>query len=213
VAGYERGITNGIMPYPWESETCIGGWHYDRSLFNQLGEFGGYQNPGVIIHWLIDTVSKNGTFILNVPGKPDGTIDGKEIAVLDRITTWIQMNGEAIYATRPWKIFGEGPAMLEKATTQRNGVGELGPEDIRFTRNKTNTVVYAIVMGWPGKETVIHALGTASAQLPGKVVNVELLGYADNVRFTQDASALHVQLPVQKPCDYAIALKVTLLND
>ena len=86
VADIERGVTSGISTYPWQSETCIGGWHYDRKLFNQAGEYGGYQNPRDIIHWLIDTVSKNGTFILNIPGRPDGTIDCKEIAVLDKIT-------------------------------------------------------------------------------------------------------------------------------
>ena len=58
-------------------------------------------------------MSKNGTFILNVPGRADGTIDSKEIAVLDRITEWIQVNGEAIYETRPWNVFGEGPATMK----------------------------------------------------------------------------------------------------
>jgi alpha-L-fucosidase len=209
VAGYERGITSGIMPYPWESETCIGGWHYDRCLFNQSGVYGGYENPGHIIHWLIDTVSKNGTFILNVPGRPDGAIDSKEIAVLDRITDWMQLNGEAIYETRPWKVFGEGPEMLKSGSTQNHGVSQLGPEDIRFTRNKAGAVVYAIVMGWPGKEVVIRSLGTSSPQSPAKVLKVELLGYGDMAGFRQDAVALHVQLPEHKPCDYAIALKVS----
>ena len=83
VADYERGLTSGIMPYAWQSETCIGEWHYRRSLFEGPGAFGGYLPPRDVIHWLIDTVSKNGTFILNVPGKPDGTIDSKEMAVLD----------------------------------------------------------------------------------------------------------------------------------
>ena len=92
VVDYERGLTNKIMPCAWQSETCLGDWHYDRALFDKPGEYGGYLQPRDVIHWLIDTVSKNGTFILNVPGKPDGTIDSKEIAVLDRITDW--MTGE-----------------------------------------------------------------------------------------------------------------------
>ena len=108
VADYERGLTADIMKYPWQSETCIGAWHYLRFLYEKPGEYGGYQNPREVIHWLIDTVSKNGTFILNVPGRPDGTIDSKEVAVLDGITSWMEVNGEAIYETRPWKISGEG---------------------------------------------------------------------------------------------------------
>ena len=63
VADYERGLTSAIMPYVWQSETCIGDWHYNRSLFDQPGEYGGYLQPRDVIHWLIDTVSKNGTFI------------------------------------------------------------------------------------------------------------------------------------------------------
>jgi len=78
VADIERGLAGGILPHPWQSETCIGEWHYQRKLFDQPGEFGGYMHPREVIHWLVDTVSKNGTFILNIPGKPDGTIDHKE---------------------------------------------------------------------------------------------------------------------------------------
>ena len=210
VADYERGLTSHIMQYPWQSETCLGEWHYNRALYDMPGEYGGYLQPQDVIHWLIDTVSKNGTFILNIPGKPDGTIDSKEIAVLDKITEWMQRNGEAIYATRPWKIYGEGPDMVKSGSFEGNSVSKLGPQDIRFTRNKANTVVYAIVLGWPGKEVAIRALGTASPQSPGKVAHVELLGYQDKVKFRQEASALRVQLPAQKLSDYAISLKVTM---
>jgi alpha-L-fucosidase len=209
VVDYERGLTSQIMPYPWQSETCIGEWHYNRALFNKPGEYGGYLHPRDVIHWMIDTVSKNGTFILNIPGKPDGTIDRKEIAVLDKITEWMQVNGEAIYATRPWKIYGEGPDMVKSGSFQGTSISKLGPQDIRFTRNKANTVVYAIALGWPGSEAVIHAMGTSSPQKPGKVMNVELLGYQQKLQFRQGASALHVQLPAQKPSDYAAALKIS----
>jgi alpha-L-fucosidase len=210
VADYERGLTDRIMPYSWQSETCIGDWHYQRKLFDQPGTFGGYTPPRDIIHWLIDTVSKNGTFILNIPGKPDGTIDSKEIAFLDSLTEWMQINGEAIYATRPWKIYGEGPDTVKSGSFQGNSVNRLGPKDIRFTRNKANTVIYAIVLGRPETEAVIQALGTASPQSPGKIANVELLGYQDRLKYRQDASGLHVRLPAQKLSDDAIALKVSL---
>jgi alpha-L-fucosidase len=212
VVDYERGLTNKIMEYTWQSETCLGDWHYDRALYGKPGEYGGYLQPRDVIHWLIDTVSKNGTFILNVPGKPDGTIDSKEIAVLDRITDWMQINGEAIYETRPWKVFGEGPDMIKSGEFQGNSISKLGEKDIRFTRSKTGSVVYAIALGWPAAEFVVASLGTASATSPGKVARVELLGTEEKLRWKQAADGLRVELPKgYKPAvDFAAALKVSL---
>ncbi|MGB9486951.1 MAG: alpha-L-fucosidase, partial [Terriglobia bacterium] len=171
-----------------------------------------YLPPREVIHWLIDTVSKNGTFILNIPGKPDGTIDSKEIAVLDGVTSWMQVNGEAIYDTRPWKIYGEGPNSVKSGSFQGNSVLNLGPKDIRFTRNKANKVVYALVLGWPTEAIVVQALGFSAATQPGKVARAELLGTGDRVNWRQHADSLRVELPKQyRPSvDYAAALKVTL---
>ena len=212
VADYERGLTSGIMPYAWQSETCIGQWHYNRALFEKPGEFGGYLAPRNVIHWMVDTVSKNGTFILNVPGRPDGTIDAKEIAVLDGITQWMQVNGEAIYATRPWKIYGEGPNMIKPGKFQGHSISALGEKDVRFTRSKAGDKVYAIVLGWPAGEMAIESLGTGNATQPGKIANVELLGTDERVRWKQGGDALRVELPKQyrPPTDYAAALRVSL---
>jgi alpha-L-fucosidase len=212
VADYERGVTSRIMPYAWQSETCIGDWHYDRALFDKPGEYGGYLPPRDVIHWLIDTVSKNGTFILNIPGKPDGSIDSKEIAVLDRIADWMQTNGEAIYETRPWKVYGEGPDAVKSGSFQGNSVSQLGEKDIRFTRNKAGNVVYAIALGWPSGEIVVQSLGTSSAAHPGKVRNVQLLGTEEKLRWKQTPEGLRVELAKQyRPAvDFAAALKVSL---
>ena len=210
VADYERGITDRIMPYAWQSETCIGAWHYQRALFEKPGEYGGYLEPRDAIHWLIDTVSKNGTFVLDIPGKPDGTLDGKEIAILDRITDWMRVNGEAIYATRPWKVYGEGPNAVKAGSFQGKSVSKLGPEDIRFTRNKANTVVYAIVLGWPATQFMVQSLGTGSSTQPGKIERVQLLGTDESVKWNQTAAGLRVELPPQyhPATDYAAALKI-----
>lgn len=212
VADIERGIASQILPNAWQSETCIGQWHYLRSLYDQPGEYGGYLHPREVIHWMVDVVSKNGTFILNIPGKPDGTIDSKEIAVLDKITDWMQVNGDAIYETRPWKIFGEGPNMIKSGSFQGASIKALGAQDIRFTRNKANTVINAIFMGWPQGPTVIKALGTSAATNPGKIEHVELLGTTERVRWHQRADGLHVELPknYQPKVDFAASLKISL---
>jgi len=212
VADVERGITSKIMPYPWQSETCIGMWHYLRALYEMPGEYGGYLPPKDVIHWMIDTVSKNGTFILNIPGKPDGTIDSKEIAVLDGITAWMQTNGQAIYATRPWKVFGEGPDMIKAGSFQGNSIAKLDEKDIRFTRNKAGNVVYAIALGWPTGPMTIESLGSHAATQPGKVENVQLVGTDRKVHWKQMPGSLRVELPegYHPAADYAAALKVTL---
>ena len=146
--------------------------------------------PREVIHWLIDTVSKNGTFILNVPGRPDGTIDSKERLILERIGAWMAVNGEAIYATRPWKVYGEGPNAIRDGSFQGKSVQQLSAKDIRFTRNKAGTVVYAIALGWPKEPMLIRSLGTAAATRPGAVSQVELLGTDARPQWRQAAEGL-----------------------
>ncbi|NNM84260.1 MAG: alpha-L-fucosidase [Phycisphaerales bacterium] len=209
VADIERGVAGGILPYPWQSETCIGDWHYQRALYNQPGEYGGDMNPRIVIHWMIDAVSKNGTFILNIPGKPDGTIDSKEKAVLNQLAQWFPINGEAIYATRPWKIFGEGALKIAKGWGNGlNTTKNLGPDDFRFTRNKAGTAVYAIFLGWQPKEFVIRSFGLAADTKPGKALSVELLGSHEKLSWKQTAQSLTITSPKHKPGEYAHAFRV-----
>ena len=210
VADIERGLAAEILPYPWQSETCIGEWHYLRSLFDRPGEFGGYLPPRQVIHWMVDTVSKNGTFLLNIPGKPDGTIDAKERHILEQIGEWFKMNGEAIYATRPWTVFGEGPHMIKPGSFQGSSIGQLGATDIRYTRNKAGTVVYAFVLGWPEQAVVLKSFG-AEANHTGKVAHVELLGSPEKIRFTHSSQELRIEQPRQKlASDFAVAFKLNL---
>jgi alpha-L-fucosidase len=206
VADYERGVTKRIMPYAWQSETCIGDWHYNRARFLKHN----YMKPGQVIHWMVDAVSKNATFILNVPGRPDGTIDADEQAILDAIGDWMTINGEAIYATRPWKVYGEGTHNAKAGSFAGNSTRALDAHDIRFTRNKRGDVVYAIVLGWPIGDIEINNLGLASPSQPGKVQQVELLGCVDSLKWTQSNESLAVQKPSLKPCDFAYAFKIGL---
>lgn len=202
-----------IRPYPWQAEYCIGNcWHYDRRNYDHPGELGAYQHPSDLIHLLIDIISKNGAMVLNVPGKPDGTIDSKEIAVLDAVTAWMQLNGEAIYDTRPWKVYGAGPGKLDTREFKGDSIKNLGVRDIRFTRNKSNTVIYALLLGWPAGEFVVASLGMASPAQPGKITDVRLLGTDEKLKWKQAADGLRVELPPRyhPTPDYAAALKISL---
>jgi alpha-L-fucosidase len=208
----ERGLTNQIMPYAWQSETCIGSWHYDRSLYDQPGEFGGYLHPRDVIHWLVDTVSKNGTFVLNIPGRPDGTIDAKEIAVLDNITAWMNVNSEAIYETRPWTVFGEGPNNVAAGAFHGDSVASLGAKDVRFTRTKNNRLVYAIILGLPSEETTIQSFGLSSPGSPGRIEKLEVLGAREAATWMQSENGLTVTVPksIAGLPEYGVTLKAHL---
>ncbi len=206
VLDVERGIIDEISPRPWQTDTCIGNWHYKKGI--------AYKTPKTIIDMLVDIVSRNGNLLLNFPLPGSGELDPEERKVLAGITAWMAVNSEGIYATRPWKIFGTGPAVQPAAERQgrlgfnENGRRALTAEDVRFT-TKGNTI-YAFVMGWPQGPAVVKALGTGSTQNPGKVQNVQLLGFGAKVDWSQTETGLRVQLPPRPPSDYAVTLKVAI---
>lgn len=206
----ERGQANTIEPYAWQTDTCIGSWHYNRSIY----ERNRYKSAKTVIHMLADIVSKNGNLLLSIPLRGDGSLDEREMEILEGIGTWMAVNKESIVGTRPWKIFGEGPA-TEGAELTAQGFNEgkgkaFTSGDIRFT-TKGDTL-YAIVMGWPeNAETIISSLGFA-AQPDGDVQTVELLGHPGRLEFSQDSAALTVRLPVRLPATvpgkHAFALRI-----
>ena len=204
----ERGVLDDISPEPWQTDTCIGGWHYKRGIK--------YKSAKKVIDLLVDIVSKNGNLLLNFPLPNSGELDPEEMVTLDGITAWMQTNSEGIYATRPWKVYGEGPAM--KVVVPSNGKEfdpnegkkpDLGPTDIRFTTKPG--IIFAFVQGWPGAEAVVTSLGTNSPQSPPKITSAVMLGYGERLRFTQSSDALHVKLPGNRPAasDIGITLKLT----
>jgi alpha-L-fucosidase len=201
----ERGIVDKIWDDPWQTDTCIGTWHYKKDVK--------YKTPKTVIDMLVDIVSRNGNLLLNFPLPGSGKLDPEELRILAAITEWMAVNGEAIYASRPWKISGVRPTPTPAGENGQPRFGfnesrrrELTAEDIRFTTKGKN--LYAFIMGWPEKELAIGPLGTTSEQKPGKVHQVELLGYKGKLTWSQDQSALKVRLPEQKPCDYAVTLRV-----
>lgn len=200
----ERGVVDSIWPRPWQTDTCIGDWHYNRDTV------GHYKTPKIIVDMLVDIVSRNGNLMLNFPLPASGMLDGDELSILDGITKWMAVNSEAIYATRPWKIFGLSPAAAATKTEtsfNESKRQDMTAADVRFTtKGKT---LYAFFMGWPqGDQVTIKPLATNSPQQTGKIEQIELLGYG-KVEFTRDSEGLKVNLPSQKPCEHAYALKLS----
>ncbi len=200
VEDYERGFADGIKPQPWQTDTCIGDWHYDRSIFDRHR----YKTVGQVVRMLVDIVSKNGNLLLNIPVKGDGTIDADEIKFLDGMAAWMEVNGEGIFGTRPWKIFGEGPTKVQSGMFNENRV-RFGAQDVRFTTKCD--VLYAYFLGWPEDgQLTIQSLATGAADK--SIASLKLLGSPEKVAWTQDAGGLHVTLPATKPGNDVFALKL-----
>jgi alpha-L-fucosidase len=205
----ERGQSNVIEPFTWQTDTCIGGWHYDKRLYENKK----YKSAQTVIQTLTDIVSKNGNLLLNIPVKGNGSIDDQEVAILEEIAAWMKINAECIYDTRPWKVYGEGPAISDAAPIAAQGFNEgkgkpFGAADMRFT-TKGDTL-YAVVFGWPdnGKVT-IKSLSDGNALRPGAINKVELVGGGE-LRFQRNSEALEVTLPENRPAlTYANVLKIS----
>ena len=160
---------------------------------------------------LIDIVSKNGNLLLSVPLRADGTYDEKEEKILNEFGEWMNINKEAIYDTRPWNVFGEGPIAESDIRLNAQGFnegsyGSATANEIRFTQ--TNKNLYATALAWPdNKQIVIKSLATDSNLYPQKIKKVELLGYGP-VEFTRSAEGLTVKLPEQTLNNIAPVLKI-----
>jgi alpha-L-fucosidase len=200
---HERGVSDGIAKNPWQTDTCIGQWHYNRGQQ--------YKSAKKVIDLLTDIVSKNGNLLLNFPLPNSGELDIEEMEVLEGITDWMRVNSDGIYSSRPWKIYGEGPSTkvaIKAGGFNEDKRGDFTAEDVRFTVK--NGALYAFVMGWPEKEAVVRALGLASPQAPGAIRSVELLGYKGKLNWKQDEAALKVEMPAEKISDIGITLKIQL---
>jgi alpha-L-fucosidase len=204
VLDIERGRADHILPAPWQTDTCIGDWHYKRSLFDEHR----YKTVRQVVQTLVDIVSKNGNLLLNIPVRGDGSIDEDEIRFLDGFASWMPANGEAIFGTRPFTVFGEGPPDLSGTGNFNEGKARAyTATDIRFTTK--GDALYAIALGWPeDRKLKIQTLAQGRSEYPKPIGRVELLGHGGPLPFERETGALVVSLPEAKPNEYAYALKI-----
>ena len=203
VQDLERTVNAGISPYPWQTDTSIGDWFYNKNWK--------YQPLSWTVHTLVDIVSKNGNLLLNVVQRPDGTLDPEVETMLHQLAKWIAVNGEAIYSTRPWLVYGEGtpPAQGRGGSFRENTT--YTAKDIRFT-TKGDTL-YAIALGWPeGGKLVVQSLARSADPGQNIIKKVQLLGSAGDLKFSQTKEGLAVELPGEKRSELSCALRITGAN-
>jgi alpha-L-fucosidase len=201
----ERGQLSDIRPLPWQTDTSVSNrsWGYIQDDT--------FKSPEFIVHQLVDIVSKNGNLLLNIGPRSDGTIPDEEQRILLDVGAWLKVNGEAIYGTRPWKVYGEGPTKVADGAFRDTDTAFYTPEDFRFTQN--NGVLYAIELEWPANhEAVVHNLTPAMLEGGKQIQSIQMLGSQVNLSFEQRADGLHVRLPEQPIGKFAYALRINFAN-
>ncbi len=196
----ERGQVDALQPSPWQADTCIGDWFYKQGAR--------YKTTREIVQMLVDVVSKNGNLLLNLPQRPDGTLDAAELRILRELTGWMDVNGEAIHGTRPWTLYGEGPTPSGSGHFSEQERGYTAA-DLRFTAK--GRTLYVFALAWPeDRKLLVRSLARGSTLLDGHVKSLELLGREGALRWEQTKAGLEVELPAERPCDFAYVLRVAL---
>jgi alpha-L-fucosidase len=204
---FEMGLADSIQDSPWQTEACIGDWHYSRSIFENHK----YQKASLMIPLFVDIVSKNGNLLLSIPLPGHGEPDSDELSFLDELAQWQAVNAEAIHGTRPWKIFGEGPATaLKGVPSYQLSKYKFDHTDIRFTTKKD--ALYAIVLGWPPDGVInIKSLAAGSVNYPNEIGKVELVGSKADIKWTRGPDSLKIQLLGEPPSKHAFSFRVLLV--
>lgn len=204
----ERGIPDRPQEKYWQTCTCIGDWHYKKSI-------SGYKSAATVVRMLVDVVSKNGNLLLSIPLNADGEYDARELAVLDGIEAWMKINGESIYGTRYWaECFGEGP--LAEAINGMTGQGfnegqNYTSADVRYVTKGDD--IYATIMAWPASgEYTLKAFSPLAESYRGEVEKVELLGYGE-VAFKQGTFGLSVDVPAVRPNEIAPVFRISFKEE
>lgn len=202
VQDVERGALDSISEYPWQTDTSIGDWYY------RTGQK--YMTGTEVIQMLVDIVSKNGNLLLNVVQTPEGDLEPDVLKILDEIAAWTPVNGEAIYGTRPWKVYGEGPSTSKnQAKGQFGGVKDVRPyesNDFRFTTK--GETLYAFCMNKPSGDIKIEALGKQTKVNAKTIESVKLLGSKETLSWKQSGDQLTIKKPTQMPDWQVLTFKV-----
>ncbi len=201
VEDIERGFSDRLREQPWQTCTCIGDWHYSRWRYEQKA----YVPAEKVIQRLCDIVSKNGNLLLSIPVRGDGTIDSEEEKVVAGITGWMRRNGEAaIYGSRPWRIYGEGPTRTFAGHMAEGQTKDFTAADVRFTVK--DGALHAAFLKWPEGPARIAALG--SRAMPGAAIErVRLVGGGD-LRFRRQADGLALTLPPAGAGDFVPVVRI-----
>jgi alpha-L-fucosidase len=195
----ERSRMPKIYPEPWLTDTSLSSssWSYAEGIQ--------YYTANRLIDDLVDIVSKNGCLLLNVAPRPDGTIPEEQQEILRGIGAWLKINGEAIYTTRPWEQFGEGPTKTPEGHLADYKFDGFGDNDVRFTQSKDGKTLYIISLGWPESgQLKVKALKRGADE----VKRVRMLGHRGRLEFEQSSQGLTITLPEDRPSEHAFALRV-----
>lgn len=203
VEDYEKGRAAELTERAWLTDDTIskGSWCYTEGLK--------IKSLNTVLDTFIDIVSKNGVLLLNISPKADGTIPERQKKVLRGLGDWLDRNGEAIYGTRPWKTFGEGPTRLKKGGHFVGHV-EYTAQDVRFTRSKDGKTLYAIVLDWPGanEQLTIESVSLDNVPSDVQIKEVSLLGYDGDISWKLTDSGLALTTPSTKVDESAIVFRI-----
>jgi len=199
VLDLERSKLDEIREHYWQTDTAVSykSWGYI--------EGDDFKSVASMVHDLVDIVSKNGNLLMNIGPRADGTIPQEVQGLLLGIGKWLEVNGEAVYGTRCWEMYGEGPTGVPKHFDERAQAAYTAG-DIRFTAK--GETLYAVAFGWPGEQLTIKSLGSGSSVKAGAITEITMLGSDEKLSWAQDEAGLTVEMPAEQPCEHAYTLKI-----
>ncbi|WP_455620414.1 alpha-L-fucosidase [Eisenbergiella sp.] len=184
-----------VTSYYWQTDTSFGDWSYNlRDTYKTWNE---------VIEMLIDIVSKNGNLLINVPQRPDGTIDEECEWMLTKMAEWMKINKEGIYGTHPFRVSGEGTSEYRRHSRYDQNAVSWQAGDVRYTCR--DNYIYAYLMRWPGKLAILSSIPYGKEVIK----KAELLGYGE-VSYYQTGAGMLAELPDCPPSEFVSCLKLTV---
>lgn len=218
VQDYEYGVPFDLKPDPWLSDSFIGHWFWNSKF--EDGDIP-HVSSEFLVRYLVDAVSKNGNVLIVVPQRSDGTVHDTVVENLLKLGAWLEVNGEGIYATRPFRVFGEGPPVFSEADMESNlkrgydyskfnsRTAHYVPGQLRYTQSKDGKTLYAFGFGHPASGKVLFT-ELAEGKTPRAIKSVQLLGSNAEIKWIRTSRGLEVELPSELPFSEAYGLKLTL---